>query len=199
MSTAGVAGRLSTAGVAGRLSTARSAAAAGAGGGILGHVMQTTPASSSPQSPSPGSSASGQRFMVGPVDPFKVLIVVVLAVAALYVWSFARNELVRPFDNLLTERLCLDHAEEIGRVSTGYERSNRFGLFDRSEGYCSYGEGPDGEAPITLTIEETVPGPLYRGAKVIGIIAQLGIVSIFLRFTVEPVLDFYRYIRSRFG
>ncbi len=137
--------------------------------------------------------------MIGPIDPFKLVVVAILAVLALFVWSFGRNQLIRPVDNLLTERLCLDHAEEIGRVSTGYERSNRFGLIDRSVGYCSYGEGPNGEAPITLTIEDTVPGPLYRAAKWIGIITQLGIVSIFLRFTVDPVLDTYKYIRTRLG
>lgn len=137
--------------------------------------------------------------MWGPIDPFKLVVVAILVVLALFVWSFGRNQLIRPVDNLLTERLCLDHAEEIGRVSTGYERSNRFGLIDRSEGYCFYGEGPNGEAPMSLTIEDTVPGPLYRGAKWIGIITQLGIVSIFLRFTVDPVLETYKYIRTRLG
>lgn len=133
------------------------------------------------------------------IDPIKIVLVGLLAALAIVVWSIGRNEVVTPLDGLMTERLCLDHAEEIGRVSTGYERSNRFGLFNRSEGYCFFGEGPEGEAPITLTIEDTAPGPLYRGAKLIGIIIQLGIVSIFLRFTVDPVLDTYRYLRERFG
>lgn len=133
------------------------------------------------------------------LDPIKIVLVGILLMLAVVVWSIGRNQVVKPLDNLMTERLCLDHAEEIGRVSTGYERSNRFGLINRSEGYCFFGEGADGEAPITLTIEDTAPGPLYRGAKWIGIIIQLGIVSIFLRFTVDPVLDTYRYLRERFG
>ena len=152
--------------------------------------MQTTPLK-----PSDRSMSS----LVKRIDPIKLLLVAILAALALVVWSIGRNGVVEPLDNLLTERLCRDHGEEINRESIGYERSNRFGLFNRSEGYCSYGEGPDGEAPITLTIEDTAPGPLYRGAKWIGIIIQLGIVSIFLRLTVEPVLESYRYLRERFG
>ncbi|MGH1490678.1 MAG: hypothetical protein ACRBK7_15030 [Acidimicrobiales bacterium] len=161
--------------------------------------MQTTATSSSDPGKAPGADGTPLSFMLGPIDPFKLIVVGILAVLALFVWSIGRNQVVRPMDNLLTERLCLDHAEEIGRVSTGYERSNRFGLVDRSEGYCYYGEGPNGEAPITLTVEDTVPGPLFRGAKLVGIIIQLGLVSIFLRFTVDPVLDTYNYIRAKLG
>ena len=136
------------------------------------------------------------RNVIARIDPFRVVIVVVILLAASVIWSLARNPIVRPLDNTVTEQLCRDHADEIGREMLGYERSNRFGLVNRSEGYCRYGEGPDGEAPITLTIEETDPGPLYRGAKWLGIIVQLGIVSFFLRFTIDPALDFYRHLRS---
>lgn len=130
-------------------------------------------------------------------DPIKYFLVGILVVMALIVWSIGRNQVVRPLDEILTEQLCLDHGDEIERDSVGYERSNRFGLVNRSVGYCLYGEGPNGEAPITLTIEDTAPGPLYRGAKWVGVIIQFGIVSIFLRFTVDPVLDGYRYIKDR--
>ncbi len=131
------------------------------------------------------------------IDPIKIALVAMLLVAAIWLWGQARERLVHPLDELVTEQLCDTYGEEIERTVVGYERSNRFGLRDRSEGFCRYGIGPNGEAPITLTIEETAPGPLYRGAKRVGIIAQLGIVSIFLRFTIEPVLGFYRYVRSR--
>ncbi len=160
--------------------------------------MQTTPAKSNNPNPDRSSSPISVASVLKRIDFIKLFLVAVLLVLAVIVWSFGRNQIVRPLDNLLTERLCLDHGEEIERISTGYERSNRFGLVDRSEGYCFYGEGPNGEAPITLTIEETLPGPLYRGAKWVGIIIQLGIVSIFLRFTIDPVLDTYRYIRAWF-
>lgn len=136
------------------------------------------------------------RQWIARIDPFRVAIVAAILLAALVIWSLTRNQIVEPFDRMVTEQLCRDHAEEIGRETVGYERSNRFGVRNRSEGYCRYGEGPNGEAPITLTIEETDPGPLYLGAKWVGIIVQLGIVSFFLRLTVEPALDFYRYLRS---
>lgn len=129
-------------------------------------------------------------------DPFKIILVILIAVAAFYVWSTVRSVINEPLDKAVTEQLCKDYGEEIGRSALGYERSNRFGLRNRSEGFCFFGEGPDGEAPITLTIEETQPGNRYRAAKWIGVIIQLGIVSIFLRFVVDPVMDTYRYIRS---
>lgn len=135
--------------------------------------------------------------MVRRIDPFRVVIVALLLVCAVFVWSFARDRIVRPFDNVVTEQLCKTYGEEIERTMISYEGSNRFGLFNRSEGFCRYGEGANGEAPITLNIEDTAPGPLFRAAKLIGIVTQLGIVSIFLRFTMDPVLDVYRWIRSR--
>ncbi len=138
------------------------------------------------------------RFRPDRIDPIRVVIVAVLVVLSLFVWSAARDRLVTPLDDLVTERVCNDHGEEIGREVTGHERSNRFGLSNRSEGFCSFGQGPEGEAPITLAIAEIEPGLQYRAAKWVGIIAQLGIVSIFLRLTVDPALDFYRYLRSWF-
>lgn len=135
--------------------------------------------------------------VVSRIDPFRIIIVAVLLVIALFVWSQARGRVVTPLDELVTEQLCITYGEEIERSVTGFERSNRFGVYNRSEGFCQYGLGPNGEAPITVSIEDTAPGPLFRGAKIIGIIAQLGIVSIFLRFTMDPSLDFYRWVRSR--
>lgn len=133
------------------------------------------------------------------LDPVKLVLVAALLVGALFVWDFARNRVIQPFDNVVTETLCITYGEEIGRTVIGYERSNRFGLVDRSEGYCFYGSGPDGEAPITVTIEDTLPGSRYRAAKIMEVIVQLGIVSIFLRLTIEPVLDVYRWIRGPQG
>ncbi len=125
-----------------------------------------------------------------------MLIVAVILVLAVFVWSLARDRVVTPFDDFMTERACADHGEEIERELLSHERSNRFGLSNRSEGYCAYGVGPEGEAPITLAIASTEPGLQYRAAKWIGIIVQLGIVSFFLRLTIDPALDLYRYLRS---
>lgn len=140
---------------------------------------------------------SALRWLLRGFDPIKWVIVAGLVVLAVMVWSFVRTNIVEPFDDIVTERQCLDHGEEIERELLGWERSNRFGLFDRSVGFCRFGDGPNGEAPITLTLADTEPGHLFQGAKAIGIIIQLGIVSIFLRLTVEPVLDFYRHVRAR--
>ena len=130
------------------------------------------------------------------IDPGRVILAVLIVLAALWVWSTVRSVIVEPIDKAVTEQLCEDYGEEIGRAAIGYERSNRFGLRNRSVGYCLYGEGVNGEAPITLTIEETAPGPRYRAAKWIGIIIQLGIVSIFLRFVVDPIMDGYAYLKA---
>lgn len=133
--------------------------------------------------------------LLGRIDPFRIVLAILIALAALYLWSAVRSSLIEPFDEAVTEQLCETYGEEIQRTVTGYERSNRFGLQNRSEGFCFYGVGPQGEAPITLTIEETQPGNRYRAAKAIGIIMQLGIVSIFLRFVVDPVMEAYAYLR----
>lgn len=132
-------------------------------------------------------------------DPFKLLIAIALGCLALMVLWIARNHVVRPFDNLVTEQVCRGHAEEIERTLIDFERSNRFGLINRTEGFCRFGPGSEGEPPITLTIDETEPGPLYTLAKAIGIILQFGIASIFLRLTVDPTLELYRAVRSRLG
>jgi len=131
------------------------------------------------------------------LDPVKVVLGLLIAVAALFVWSIARSTVVAPLDAVVTEQLCQTYGEEIGRTATGFERSNRFGFFNRSVGYCSYGVGPTGGDPITVTIEETEPGSRYRAAKWIGIILQLGIVSIFLRFVVDPVMEIGQYLKAR--
>jgi hypothetical protein len=154
--------------------------------------MQTTP-TDRPDGLPPVVSSMLQRF-----DPFKLLLVLVIALAALIVWSEVRQRVVAPFDELATESQCADHGEDIGREPAGYERSNRFGLFNRSVGFCFYEEGAEGEPPLTVSIADTEPGPLYRGAKFAGIIIQLGLVSIFLRLVVDPILDTYRQIRERF-
>ncbi|MEM7275510.1 MAG: hypothetical protein AAF547_20710 [Actinomycetota bacterium] len=130
-------------------------------------------------------------------DPFRLILVAIIALAALWLWSVVREEVVAPVDSIITERLCIAHGEELGRSVLAFERSNRFAIQNRTDGFCRFGQGPEGEPPLTLTIEETEPGPLYRAAKIIGIIVQLGIVSIMLRLVVDPVFDVYRYIRAK--
>lgn len=131
-------------------------------------------------------------------DVVRWLIVAIIAVCALIVLNLARTRIVAPFDNLVTEQMCLRHGEEIERTLLDFERSNRFALRDRTDGFCSYGPGPDGEPAMTMAIADTDPGPLYRWAKAIGIILQLGIASIFIRLVTEPLLETYRVLSERF-
>ncbi len=133
------------------------------------------------------------------VDPLQVIVIAVLALLAFFVLFVARNQVVRPLDNLATEQQCRSYGETIEQPLTGWERSNRFGLLNRSEGFCSYGPGLEAEASgeLTLAIADTEPSPLYTLGKFIGIALQFGILSIFLRLTVDPVLDLYSAVRPR--
>lgn len=126
------------------------------------------------------------------------LIVALIGVSALIVLDQARTHVVAPFDNLVTEQMCLRHGEDIERTLLDFERSNRFALRDRTDGFCSYGPGPDGAPAMAMSVAETDPGPLYTWAKAIGIILQLGIASIFIRLVTEPALDTYRFVAERF-
>jgi len=131
-------------------------------------------------------------------DIVRWLIVAVIAGCALIVFNLARTWVVAPFDNLVTEQMCLRHGEEIERTLLDFERSNRFALRDRTDGFCSYGPGPEGEPAMAVAIADTDPGALYTWAKAIGIILQLGIASIFIRLVTEPLLESYRFLAERF-
>ncbi len=131
------------------------------------------------------------------MDPGRWFVVAIIAVFALIVLDLARSRVVAPFDNLVTEQMCLRYGEEIERTLLDFERSNRFALSDRTEGFCSYGPGPEGEPAISMAVDETEPGPLYTWAKAIGIILQLGIASIFIRLVTEPALETYRFLAER--
>ena len=131
-------------------------------------------------------------------DVVRWLVVAVIAVLAIFVFNLARSRVVAPFDDLVTEQMCLRHGEEIERTLLDFERSNQFALQNRTDGFCSYGPGPDGEPAFSLPVAETEPGPLYTWAKAIGIIIQLGIASIFIRLVTEPALATSRFLVERF-
>lgn len=189
-STVGAAGRPLFSRVRSRLRSPSKKASVGGSAWLSGGILAPVQSTSTPE--------KAVKNLLSMIDPIKIVLAVLIAIAAFWVWSVVRTAVAEPLDRFVTEQLCEDHGEEISRELLGFERSNRFGLRNRSEGFCFYGEGPQGEAPITLTIEDTLPGPRYRAAKWIGIIIQLGLVSIFVRFVVDPVMDTYRYIRQRF-
>ncbi len=132
------------------------------------------------------------------IDIGRWLIIAVIALFALIVLNLARTHVVGPFDKLVTEQMCLRHGEEIERTLLDFERSNQFALRNRTDGFCTYGVGPEGEPAMTMAIDATEPGALYTWAKAIGIMLQLGIASIFIRLVTEPALETYRFLSERF-
>lgn len=127
-----------------------------------------------------------------------VAILVVVGIASIL---FAR-QLIAPLDGLLTSQACSRHGDELSRPVVDYERSNRFGLRDRSDGWCLYGpievEGEDVDPAdveagtvdtVQLTLAEVEPGGLYRVGKFMGIVLQLGAASFVVRALADPLLD----------
>lgn len=137
---------------------------------------------------------SGPRF-----DYARWVLAAGIAISALIVLVVARNTLVRPIDDLVTEQTCRNYGEEIQRPLIEYEQSNQFALTDRTDGFCLFGAGEGGEGTVRYTLEEIEPGPRYTMAKLGGIVLQLGIASIYLRLVTEPAFGLYRYLRRRLG
>lgn len=152
-------------------------------------LAMTTSTDSKVSSPRPGAN----------IDYVRWVLIAGIAISSLIVLAVARNTLVRPFDSLVTEQACRSHGEEIQRPLIEFERSNRFAISDRTEGFCLYGPGEGGDGTARFTLEEVEPGSVYTMAKVAGIILQLGVTSIFLRLVTDPALALYRYLRHRFG
>ena len=150
-------------------------------------------------------------------DAVKWVLVVFLVGVAITTLVVARG-LIAPLDGLLTSRVCNVHGDEISREVIDYERSNRFGLVDRSHGWCLYGplleldengdpiEGAEGagETPtddpftaetdqLLLTLDEIEPDGLYTLGKAIGIVLQLGAASLAVRVLGDPLLE--RFVR----
>lgn len=143
-------------------------------------------------------AAPGGRPTLGPLSPqalvVRGIIVALIVIASLFVWRFARSAIVQPFDSLVTEQACRSHGEELGRSLIDVERSNRFGLRNRTYGYCQFGPTEGGQGTIQRSLDQIEFGSLYRLAKAAGIITQLAVVSVFLRFVVDPAMDVYRLI-----
>ena len=100
----------------------------------------------------------------------------------------------------MAQQVCQTHGDEIEQPLVASERANTFTLREESEGFCQFGAGlEEDQLPSRLSIEETMPGAVYLVSRVFGIVLQLGAASVVLRFLVDPVLDFYRSIRRRFG
>ncbi len=144
--------------------------------------------------PDVSPSTSGPRF-----DYVRWVLIAGIAVSAFIVLIVARNIIVRPLDNLVTEQTCRSFGDEIQRPLIEFQRSNQFALSDHTDGFCLYGAGEGGDGTVRYTLDEIEPGPMYTMAKLSGIVLQLGAASIFLRVITDPTLALYRYLRRRFG
>lgn len=144
------------------------------------------------------STAENSQTPLSALDPralvVRAVIVALILIGSLFVWRFARSAIVAPFDSLATEQACRSQAEELGRPLVDFVRSNRFGLRDRVYGSCSFGPLEGEQGTLQVGLDEIEFGPLYRLAKAAGIITQLFVVSIFLRFVVDPAMDLYRAV-----
>jgi hypothetical protein len=153
--------------------------------GILGGVVSKT------------MTPERSPFRIERIDVAVVAAVVVLALASLWVWSIARGRVVAPLDRVVIERVCLGYADEIEREFVASERVPTSGILTRHEGFCQYGVGPNAEAPVTLPLSEIETGSGYNAFRWIGLIIELGIVSLFLRMTVEPTIEAARWVQDR--
>ena len=167
-------------------------------------------------------SVSDPKFEMNGAQATKWLIVALLVVVAVMALLFARR-LIAPVDDLLTQQACSTYGkDELSRESTGYERSNRFSLIDRTYGFCEFGPvveyDEDGEVVQPVIGEDTDGGDaaaeasaeasvdslvvsladietsgFYRAAKILLAVLQLGAASAVVRLLADPLLD--RFVR----
>ena len=147
-------------------------------------------------------------------------VVVAIMIAVGFFGLVLTRQVLAPVDDLITDQACSTHGDQLQRPVVAYERSNRFGLINRTYGSCVFGpveieelpegveapepdesDGPilgadaDPEVQLVLGLDEIQPGPLYRTLKIMGVVLQLGAASVAVRLLGEPLLD--RFIRSR--
>jgi hypothetical protein len=157
-------------------------------------------------------------------DATKWIAVAAMVLVGLITLVVAR-QVIAPFDRLATEHACSIHGDELSRPVVDVERSNRFGLINRSYGWCLLGpvtlddeddtasdstlgldEGDPAAEPLAgseadptsevqIDLREIEPGSLYRAAKIMGVLLQLGAASAAVRIVGEPILD--RFVRSQ--
>lgn len=145
-------------------------------------------------------SSPPERPQLADLNAARWLSVGLLVAAGLVALFFAR-QLIAPLDGLLTSQACSAHGDELSRPVVEYERSNRFALQDRAEGWCLFGpiETAEGDAvasedvgsidTLQLTLDEIEPGGLYRVGKLMGIVLQFGAASFVVRALADPLLD----------
>lgn len=71
-------------------------------------------------------------------DATKWIVVAVMVLVGLVALVIAR-QMIAPVDRLVTEQACSAHGDQLSRPVVDVERSNRFGLINRSHGWCLLG------------------------------------------------------------
>ncbi|MDH3683800.1 MAG: hypothetical protein OEV40_28085 [Acidimicrobiia bacterium] len=84
-------------------------------------------------------STGTPKFELTRDDLAKWAIVALLVVVGVVALMFTRR-LIVPVDDLVTGYECTTHGrDELSREALDHERSNRFSLVDRTDGYCVFG------------------------------------------------------------
>ncbi len=84
-------------------------------------------------------------------DAARWIVVAFMVLIGLVTLAMAR-QVIAPIDRFVTEQACATHGEDLGgRPVVEVERSNRFGLVNRSYGWCLLG-------PVELEDDEVVDG-----------------------------------------
>ena len=146
-------------------------------------------------------------------NPAKWIVVTIMVVVALLTLVFTRQA-IRPIDDRVTEFACSSYGDDLARPLLSHQRSNRFGLANRTYASCSFGpvdpdalaelpveydddgeplprpESPfDDAEPMALAVSDFEPIGLYGLVKGMGIVLQLGVASLAVRLVGEPLLE----------
>ncbi|MCP4222824.1 MAG: hypothetical protein GY773_05730 [Actinomycetia bacterium] len=90
-------------------------------------------------------------------DATKWIVVAFMVLVGLVTLVIAR-QMIAPIDRFVTEQACAVHGDDLGgRPVVDVERSNRFGLINRSYGWCMLG-------PVELEGNETADGTAFTAS-----------------------------------
>lgn len=103
-------------------------------------------------------STGTPRFELTSKDLIKWTIVALLVVVGIVALMFTRR-LIAPVDGFVTGQVCTTHGrDELSREALDHERSNRFSLIDRTDGYCVFGPvvefDEEGEVVATIAVAD---------------------------------------------
>jgi len=151
-------------------------------------------------------------------DMAKWIIAGILITVALVSFLFARK-FTGPIDSVITKQACSVHGNDLNRRVTSYEKAGGLGIFNTTDGTCTYGpvdtsevdvneipvpeiddetgevialplgSDADPEAPLQLAIDDIQPGGTFTAAKLMVVLMQFGVASVAVRSIADPLLD----------